>query len=278
MQRFEEQVAKNPTDFWGKIVDQDGAPIAGATATFNLGPKTLDDDADESKITVLTDINGRFSLTGKKGGGFSVWISKDGYYSDPDQASASLPYWRKMLYPQTTFNRNGTWQPFPTEQQPTIFTLIKKGQPAANLIYKYIRVPIPKDGTPVDVNLAQGRVASAGQGDLQVQTWVTDNGKDLVHPFPWKCLVKVLGGGLQIRAGKFDFHAPSSGYLPQDQVSMAIGGGHWSQSVDKQYFLQLSGNRYARIEFEMVHGGSNLLNLRYYLNPTPGDTNLEFAR
>ena len=275
MEQFQEQVAKNPTDFWGKVVDQNGAPIEGAMATFDFGPKTLDDDADESKINVLTDAKGLFSLTGKKGWGFSVWVSKDGYYSVSNEADATLDYFRRIKSPETLFNRGGTWQPFPTEQQPTIFTLTKKGQPATNLIYKFIRVPIPKDGTPVDIDLAQGRVALAGQGDLQVQTWVTDNGKDVVHPFPWKCLVKVLGGGLQLRAGILDFHAPTSGYQPQDEASMAKVAEHWSKGMHKQYFLQLSGNRYARVRFEMIHGGANLLNLGYFLNPKPGDTNLE---
>jgi hypothetical protein len=150
--------------------------------------------------------------------------------------------------------------------------------PAANLIHKFLRVPIPKDGTPVNIDLAQGRVVPSGQGDLQIQTWVTDNGKDVVHPFAWKCLVKVLGGGLQARAGKLDFHAPSSGYQPQEQVSMGKDDEHWNKGMRRQYFLQLSGNRYARVRFEMINGGNNLLNLHYFLNPTPGNTNLESAQ
>jgi hypothetical protein len=280
MKQAAEQAANTPINFWGKVVDQNGNPIAGATATFSLPSSSFSEDEDSTtKIVVLSDANGLFSLIGKTGAGISVWVSKEGYYSVPDEADAGfLDYFRKSKYPQTSFNRAGTWQPFPTEQQPTIFTLTKKGQPAANLIHKFIRVPIPKDGTPVDIDLTQGRIAPAGQGDLQVQTWVTDNGKDVVHPFAWKCLVKVLGGGLQARAGKLDFHAPSSGYQPQEQVAMGKDDEHWKKGMHKQYFLQLSSNRYARVRFEMVNGGNNLLNLDYFLNPTPGDTNLESAK
>jgi hypothetical protein len=278
MQRFQKQVAKSPTDFWGKVVDQKGAPIEGAKATFNLGPKTLDDDADEDKIVVLTDAKGLFSLTGKTGGGFSVWVSKDGYYSDPDQASASLPYWRRMLYPQTSaFMRNGAWQPFPTEKQPTVFTLTKKGQPAADLIRKHVRVAMPKDGTPVDIDLVKGRVAAAGQGDLRVESWVTDNGKDLVHRYPWKCRVTVLGGGLQSRVDRLAFQAPASGYQLSDEVNMTTDGDHWSANMNKQYFLQIGGNRYARMHFWMGSGGHNFLDIDYFLNPKPNDLNLESA-
>src|SRR5271154_7173205 len=82
LKRFQEQIAKNPINFWGKVVDQNGAPIAGATATFTLSSKAFAED--DSKLVVVTDAKGLFSLTGKTGMGISVWVSKDGYYSVPD--------------------------------------------------------------------------------------------------------------------------------------------------------------------------------------------------
>jgi len=39
LERFQEQVAKNPINFWGKVVDQNGAPIEGATGTLTLAPR-----------------------------------------------------------------------------------------------------------------------------------------------------------------------------------------------------------------------------------------------
>jgi hypothetical protein len=273
LEQFQAKVDKTPIDFWGKVIDQSGAPVEGAKVTITLSSNILAEEGDSPKIIILSDANGLFSLTGKTGLGITVWVSKDGYYSVSAQSAASLTY-----FPRKSFNRAGAWESFPTQQQPTIFTLNKKGQPAANLIYKYVRVPIPKDGTPVDIDLAQGRAVPAGQGDLQVQTWVTDNGTDVVHPFPWKCLVKVIGGGLRPRAGILDFQAPLSGYQPQEQVSMSRDAEHWDKGMRKQYFLQLRGNRYARMRFEMIHGGANLLNLRYFLNPAPGDANLESAQ
>ena len=137
---------------------------------------------------------------------------------------------------------------------------------------------MPKDGTPVYIDLAQGRVVAAGQGDLQVESWVTDNGADHVHPYPWRCRVTVLGGGLRPRAERLDFKAPSGGYQSTDEVAMSTGGDHWSKDMIKQYFLQISGNRYVRMRFEMVSGGHNILNLDYDLNPKASDNNLESAK
>jgi hypothetical protein len=270
-----EEAAKSPIDFWGKVVDQSGNPIAGATATFSLSRSLFSEEDDNTKIVVISDAGGLFSLTGKTGLGVSVSVSKDGYYSISGKSNASLNYFLKLKHPGISFNRAGTNESFPTEQKPTVFILTKKGEPAANLVHKFIRVPIPKDGSPVEINLVQGHVTTAGQGDLKIQSWVTDNGKDVVHPYGWKCLVTVPGGGLQLRIGKLDFRAPSSGYQSTDEVEMSNGGDHWSRDMNKQYFLQISGNRYARMRFEMVSGGPNILNLEYFLNPTPGNTNLE---
>ena len=270
-----EQASHSPINFWGKVVDQNGNPIEGVTATFSLTSDMFSED--NPKTVVLSDANGRFSLTEKTGLGISVWVTKDGYYSISGEADASLNYFQKSKNPLFSFRRGGTNEPFPTEQQPTIFTLTKKGQPAANLIRKHLRVPMPKDGTPVDIDLVQGRVIAAGQGDLQVESWVTDNGKDVVHPFPWKCHVTVLNGGLQLRSRPLAFQAPTGGYQSKDEASMSPGGDHWSKDMNRQYFLQISGNRYVRMRFEMVSGGNNFLNLDYFLNPKPGDTNLESA-
>ena len=134
---------------------------------------------------------------------------------------------------------------------------------------------MPKDGSPVEIDLARGKVAAAGQGDLKVQSWVIDNGADVVHPFPWKCLVIVSGGGLQPRSGRLDFQAPSTGYQPQDEVDMPATAAHWGGNMMREYFLQISGDRYVRMRFWMVCGGNNFLNLDYFINPKPGDHNLE---
>jgi len=272
-----QQAYNSPIDFWGKVVDQNGNPVAGATATITLDSQWNDYD-NKPKVTVFSDAHGLFSLTGKKGIGIVVYVSKDGYYSTEEQSAAALNYFFKTSNNQNSFYRGGTKEPFPTEAQPTVFVLTQKGPSAANLMYKHIRIPMLKDGTPVDIDLAQGRVVSAGQGDLRVESWVTDNGKDVVHPFPWKCRVTVLGGGLQSRAGEIDFQAPSGGYQPLDEVDMPATASRWSNKMMKQYFLQLKGNRYARMRFWMINGGNNFLSLDYYLNPQAGNQNLESVK
>lgn len=57
------------------------------------------------------------------------------------------------------------------------------------------------------------------------------------------------------------------------QSSMAE---RWRPSMAKHFFIRLGDNRYARINFEMVAGGDHFIVLESFLNPTPGNRNLEF--
>jgi len=258
-----EEAYQAPIDFWGKVVDRGGKPIEGADAKFTIN-SDLDPYGNLPTEHVQSDANGLFSLTEKKGLSLSVWVSKDGYYSTSEQSGANLNYSLK----------GGVGQSFPSTEKPMVFVLKKKGQ-SANLIHKQIQIPIPKDGTPVEINLTQGATAAADQGDLKVASWVTDNGKDVVHPYPWKCQITVPGGGLQERTGALNFEAPPDGYQPQDTVSMSAESLPWKRDLMQQYFLQISGDRYVRMSFWMHNGRSNFLDLDYYLNPQAGDRNLE---
>ncbi|PAW79529.1 MAG: hypothetical protein B9S32_03050 [Verrucomicrobia bacterium Tous-C9LFEB] len=258
------QAYASPIEFWGKVVDQDGNPIEGAQIKFTIN-NTPDPYGNLPTEIVLSDANGLFSLTGKNGLGLSVWVSKEGYYSTSNQSSISLNYSLK----------GGVDQPFPTQDHPSVFVLKKKGQGAA-LIHKKLKVPIPKNGTSVEINLAQGKVVAAGQGDLKIESWVNDDVKDRIHPYPWKCQVTILGGGWQLKTEGLDFAAPADGYQAQDQVEMTVDNSHWSRDMVRQYFLHLNGDRYVRMRFWMINGGNNFVDLDYYLNPQSGDRNLEF--
>ena len=89
-----EQADNSPIDFWGKVVNQNGTPIAGATAEITVSSMLIDPD-NRPELKVLSDANGLFSLTGKKGIGIVVSVTMDGYYSDEVQSAAALNYFSK---------------------------------------------------------------------------------------------------------------------------------------------------------------------------------------
>ena len=66
---------KAPINFYGKVVDQDNQPIAGATVKFVWNDIS---SAGWSSAESTSDVNGLFSLADKKGKGLSVSVSKMG--------------------------------------------------------------------------------------------------------------------------------------------------------------------------------------------------------
>src|SRR5581483_5261370 len=73
--------------FYGKVVDEQGMPVAGATAHFSwdgtVTNKNIMEWRDWPTISedVISDTNGLFYLTGKLGTQLNVAVSKAGYYS-----------------------------------------------------------------------------------------------------------------------------------------------------------------------------------------------------
>jgi hypothetical protein len=250
----------SPIDFWGKVVDEKGNPVEGATATFiiNISPDT----AHESTVTVPSDAAGLFSLTGKRGRGIAVSVAKDGYAST--SGSFNLNYSLK----------GKVEQPFPTQKNPSLFELQKKGA-VLDLIYNQMVVPLTKAGAPLDIDLATGKLVAESLSDVKIENWVTGRRGDAAQPLSWKCRVTAIAGGLQLRSDPLAFEAPSSGYTPQDEFTLPAADAPPGGDMVKQYFLAISGNRHARITLWLISGKKNSLRIEYYLNSQPGDPNLK---
>jgi len=67
----------SPVDFWGKVIDDKGNPVAAATAmcTLNDKPNAYEDNGG-TKLNLTSDEQGLFSLTGKHGASLAVTIKK----------------------------------------------------------------------------------------------------------------------------------------------------------------------------------------------------------
>lgn len=251
-----------PIEFYGKVVDEKGYPVAGATARMSVADKPITDGA---KYTKTTDAKGLFSLTGLQGGAVSVNVTKEGYYTTA-QSRGMIRFGK--------FRSNSDPQ-IPTAGSPTVFVLRKMGEiiPLVK-IEKFVKVP--RNGSPIEISLETGRTVAAGQGDLKVEAWTKDQAKDTEGHYEWKCRISVTGGGLIERKDSFAFEAPADGYQPFDEIVMPQNAERWNPQASRQYFVKLSDNHYARVEFEMVAGGDHFFSITSYLNPTAGSRNLEY--
>ncbi len=255
-----------PITFYGKVIDEKGNPVKGATAFFSVNDLSED---SATKFEIKSDDEGLFSLSNVKGGGASVRVFKEEYYTSPTE-------YRYFDYSHGTKH-------IPDPNDPVVFHLHKKGE-AAELVKVDKTVRIPKDGTPVEISLLTGKAVPAGQGHIKVECWTMDQNKNEAGRYDWRCRITVPNGGLIEPTQEFDFEAPADGYRSFDEINMPAttfaedSVKRWSSSQTRKYFFQLGDGNYARMEFEMLAGGrEQLCWIKSYLNPDKS-RNLEYDK
>lgn len=249
-----------PINFWGKVIDENGKPVPGALVKLGTADRPWETGSSYERTT---DGSGLFSITGVKGLSISVDVSKDGYY----QTSRSRG---QISYAQPSGNK----EPMPTSDNPTVFELRTMGKTVPLIRVTDRAVRVPKDGAPVEVNLATGQTVPSGQGGLKVECWTDDQNKDAQGQYTWRCRLSVPGGGLLERTDQYAFEAPADGY--KSSVELVPSPEKWSDHAEQEYFVKLTDARYARINFRVRTGGEHFFVIESYLNPTSDDRNLEF--
>jgi len=252
-----------PIRFYGKVVDEKGIPISEANVHVSMHDHLLE---GYSKKELLSDKDGLFTVSGH-GLGLGVMVSKGGYYH-LKESDGTFGYAEGA----------GTGAPHPDPSNPAIFVLRKMGT-AAPLVRVKGDFRIPKNGTPVLVDLGTGRATGGSNQAIKVECWTNDQkvtNPNLNIPYDWRCQLTVPGGGVVKREGQFDFVAPEGGYQPVDEIDMPASlGTKWRSQVTRDYFVKLGNGEFARLNFMMTAGGDHFFSITSYLNPS-GSKNLEY--
>jgi hypothetical protein len=250
-----------PIDFYGKVVDENTNPVAGVNIHFRWSERPAEDGMKTADTQ--SDSDGLFSLHGENGRSLTVWYSKDGYHSSHNGQQTFLYALGQDIYS-------------PDPQNPVIFYLNRKTK-AASLISVKQNYRIPRDGTPVAIDLTTGKDTTGGTGNLVVQCWTEDQGKSSGQKYDWHCLVTIPGGGLVLSDNEFDFQAPDNGYVSSAEIKMPADRQDWQDDVDLKFFYQLPNGNYGRMTFSMIAGGHHFCMINSVLNPS-GSPNLEPAQ
>jgi hypothetical protein len=249
---------QTPIAFYGRVVDQNGEPVPNAAVEYS----TIDRfDADGSKYKGESDASGNFAISGIQGAVLTVGVGKSGYYSIHGRSDGAFAY---------GVGTDSTRRSPPTKENPSIFVLHKMGPTEPLISLSSRQINVPPNGNPLTLDLATGRLQS---GNLQIESWIGDTS---TRRFNWRYRLSVSNGGIAQRNGQFDFEAPSDGYRDSIEVNMLVNSETWSSSISKDYFARLPDGRYARFSVTFYPGKRNFVVLESYLNPTPGDRNLEF--
>jgi len=253
-----------PIKFYGRALDQNGDPVAGANVEIQVNDRPWE---SASPHYATSDANGVFSIARLSGLSLYVKVSKPGYYrvlkrGGKPGSDGGFAYGTNL--------GDGIHRPDP--KKPAIFILHKPGVIEPLVRQNEIDRRVEKNGSPKQLGFGDGNPSHA----ITFQCWTDDANKSVDRLYDWRFKVSVPNGGLVVREGIFAFEAPLEGYQQLDEhfVSKALPDDKWKDSVEKSYFVRFNDNVYARIDVRMIAHGSHFVVFSGYLNPKAGSRNL----
>jgi hypothetical protein len=253
---------RTPIQFYGLVKDESNSIVFGAQVDFECNDLSQE---GTSLYHTESDANGLFSIKDITGKLLRVTVSKSGYY-------AYEPHGEFFYY--AGLNQNFV----PDVGNPVVFRLRKKGK-GADLIevdypgFAHI-AQLKHDGTPVELDLFQGKQVADESGQLKLEFWRNLSEKN-AKLFNWKFQMSVPGGGLVETDEEFPFEAPDNGYQPSIIMDMPTNAPNWQGNVKTEYYFQLGNGEYGRFGLDFLPY-NGVFTVHSAINPT-GSRNLEPA-
>jgi hypothetical protein len=243
--------------FFGKVVDQDRLPVAGARVAYTVHHLSL---AGNSPVEgPVTDKDGRFEIQ-TQGPSITVSVSHPKFYGGGGAE-------RQVDYGNAT--TGFVYSPKPTQEHPAVFVLVRKGETETLVQVSSKEIHLPLDGRPAEMSL--------GEASLKITVRLNSAGATLesneFRHFDWSLTLAASNGGLIERSDSLDFRAPETGYLPEVVVQMATANDRWSSRINRDYFVHFTNGKYGRFHIT-VSGETGFCRYESYLNPS-GSRNLE---
>jgi hypothetical protein len=255
-----------PIEFYGKVVDQGGAPLANvlvhASVIHNNGIT-----AGLQKAQTTTNVAGLFSIQGMQGRTLGIGLEKQGY----EYGGEHGPFQFTEFVPETE-------RYHPDSKNPVVFVMRKLQGAEPMVFFERKAFDLPADGVPVQIDLATAKKVSSG-GDLTFS---------LVHPlaprgqwlerYPWE--VQISAAGLSESTEKLMYLAPEAGYVSKLLYGEKGDEADERRQLQRSFYVRISNNCFARVKMDL-HTQTNpsypsYVVLTWWLNPSPGHRNLEF--
>ena len=243
---------KQPINFYGKVVDENNRPVGSASVDFKWTDLSTN---GTSEYHTTSDLAGLFSMVNQTGKRMSVSASKPGYYSAADARLASFEYANPA---------DGLFTPDPNN--PVVLHLRKKGAGVDLTTSQYGMSPdfpinIPRDGTPVMLDVIQRKVGSTGQ--IQVSESKPEHSA-WQEATSWWFRMEIRDGGFVEQKGEFPFQAPESGYQHVLQFEFQQGQTNWATGFKKDFYIRFDNPpRYGRFQVQTdISYGRGLHHLR----------------
>jgi hypothetical protein len=253
---------RTPISFYGKVVDDSGAPVSGAAANLvwnDLSPRGT------SRAQLISDAGGKFSIAGIHGKGMTVEVSKPGYEN-------------RVAKNRSDFEYAGFWEPTyhePDPVNPVVFHLRKKAEAEPMVHYGPTLFSLPSNGAPAYFDLAVNRKTTEGAGNLAVRV---SKGAKVNKRFDWQLTIEAVNGAGLIDSGEeFLMRAPAEGYETQWTFAQQANDPQFKSETQARFCVRTREGKFARILVRVFadYNEAPALDLEVFLNPS-GSPNLEF--
>jgi hypothetical protein len=256
-----------PVSFFGKVVDQEGQPLANANVKLAVrqwhGPAAGNIGVRFNEHNLVTGQDGRFNLQDERGDSVSVkGIEKDGF-----ELSGKS---------QLGFSYEGGTEPDPNS--PVVYKMwkITAAEPLITGEKFYGMIP---DGRTYTLDFLNGKKleGQSTDGDIWVRI-IRPASVQRREKFPWSYTIEAINGGVIETQDEFLYLAPESGYTERYEAKFDPSAADWCREVKRQFYLRLRGGQvFGRLEVEMFadYNGKSVFSVKSFVNPA-GSRNLRF--
>ena len=253
-------MTNRPLKISGVVVDENGAPIAGASVGFN---SYRGSEATPTRF-VSSKADGTFDISGEEGIKMYVSASHEGYMKIPSTSA--------FVYPKGSIFKRGN-----SVDSGGFLTLrMRKRHPSAGLKAVSARRGFETTNSVIAFDMATGKTragAPSGQREIGIYLELGEGATpNIERRFDWKVTLRVPSGGAQWRLDPKSYEAPQNEYQESLVVSFDRANADWDYVTEHDVFLKLADGTYGRANFRVSAATRNLI-ISGYHNPR-GDRNL----
>lgn len=258
-----------PVSFYGRVVDQDGNPLAGVRVVLSVRqwyhpPTSQGLNSIFPKSELTTDAAGYFQLSNASGDSVRVeMLEKEGYEPEPKSL-------RGFAYTNSDPMRADP-------SNPIIFRMWKADAKAAMITGEKFLTVIP-DGRTYTFDLRNGTLTEGErEGDIRI---AIKRAPDAAwgKKYEWSFDLTAINGGLVEEPDPYDsmYLAPEIGYQKRFAMDFQPEEG-WTYGISKRFYVKTrNGQLYGRADIEIqalyLKDKQGRFGIKYAVNPSGSRT------
>lgn len=263
------EMVDTPIEFHGRVTDEDGQPMADFEVRLLVFDRVV--DPFEYPFVSFTQLpavksrrDGTFSVTGVRGAGLHVAVTKPGY-------KPVSPSRRIYLYAEPIQDAG---EVLPSKTEPAVFVFEPRPPEAEVRRVATGALRLPVDGQSLNVSLRDVSPYGVAEDRSDLQVACARGKAADAKPFDWTCRVEVPGGGVKpVRRLAFD-RAPKRGYTEAIEFGHTADDPAWDHRDRRELFVRLSDQTYAYVLLRMRLQADVFVSFDGVWNPT-GSTLLD---